>query len=483
MASPADSLLNGVYDYFLKMFQSAGAAGTASSLFFEAGPTMVSPADFKLNPGDATYLPAKATEETSRLSDTIPDISDGVFRRTLKSVDTFVDMLIAGATPSSADTVASVGAAKRQVDQTYKDNASQSLQGDATFHPAIATPSDWYDPSSAANWATYQASASTPTTPSIPTTPSTQAAQPELASGGSSDPPVMHPSVMQWRVLPDDLVPLRNADVLASVLSAPSAATQAPPSPPSPPAQLLAPAPAPTLVDSAPSLLASATVAHVQLHPAILSGSRPISDELAMLPSTAGAAQASPLSPQVSPNALLGNPTITMALLGRVNMPNVSWTTTLGRAIQLAGSLNETTANKPVEAPDISITFSYCTVQLDRPWFPELLLLAPGWYLPGYAASALATGSLSNTIISFPCVPVGFLAIKDLVISGTWSPDDLDAASKSASLGPFSLLGSSQVADLTGAISYSCPGIQIVAWLCAPIPATPPDADPTLVSQ
>ena len=139
----------------------------------------------------------------------------------------------------------------------------------------------------------------------------------------------------------------------------------------------------------------------------------------------------------------------------------------------MASEIAAASAPQPVEAPNVEISFKYCVVRLQRPWFPELLLLTKGWYIAGYAAHTLSTGSLMDSAALFPCVPTGFVAIKELSINGSWSQADAAAATRSASLGPFSLVGSTTS-------GLGSPGMQIFAWICEPLPALPPDGDPTL---
>jgi hypothetical protein len=133
------------------------------------------------------------------------------------------------------------------------------------------------------------------------------------------------------------------------------------------------------------------------------------------------------------------------------------------------------TAPQPVESASFKLSFDYCLVHLRRPWLSGDFLAMPGWYVPTARGGDYSTGSPSNKGW-FSALPTAFIAVKNLVISGSWSANDVAAAGNSAAFGPFSLMGIS--ASQSGVLTN--PGVQIIAWICSPQPKLPPDDDPKL---
>jgi hypothetical protein len=453
VADSGNSLLQGVHDFFLTLFSTAEPAGTGAVLAFEPGGVMVAPADLKINPADATYSPAKATEEVTRLSDTIPSIANGVFESTLKSVEKLAWQIIYSSAPASSDATASVGAAKNQTQSVFENNAIGSFEGEVRYHPTSASPSDWYDPSVATNWAAYSASSSATPPP----------APPEEGSAAPI-PPSIPP--LRWRILPQELEPILHPAMLATVLQPPSAA----PSGPAP--QEVAPMSSVLMrpevrfagADIPLTNVASAGVL-APLHATSID--KPVIEADSLNPAVLQSIQQRVVVP----------PAVAPAVTAQI-APAVRMASSLARAEQVASTISATASEQPVDAPDLSVSFKYCVVHLTRPWFPELLLFTKGWYIPGYSAGAFGTGNATDATALFPCLPVGFVAIQDLQITGSWTQADAAAAASSAFLGPFSLLGATSSTTAAGSTSYAVAGIQIIAWICEPLPSTPPNGDP-----
>jgi hypothetical protein len=133
------------------------------------------------------------------------------------------------------------------------------------------------------------------------------------------------------------------------------------------------------------------------------------------------------------------------------------------------------TVPQPVETTTFRISFDYCLVRLRRPWLSGDFLNTPGWYVPGAQGGDYATGGPANAGW-FAALPTAFIAIKKLVIGGSWSANDAAAAGNSTGLGPFSFMGTT--ANSQGVLSNA--GVQIIAWICDMQPKLPPDSDPTL---
>ncbi len=480
MSTSADDLLGNVHDFFLNLFNAAGSSGQDAVLCFEPGGVPVSPAAFKIQPSDPAYSAAKAIEEVTHLSDILPSsIADGVFHRTQRSIELLAGMIISGAAPTSADDLAALGAAKAQAGAVYDDNELRTFVGNFAYRPASATPVDWYDPSVAGNWTAYHVSSGTAPAPSPP------------ASGGKG----VHIPPLCWMALPEKLTPILDPVIYNAIIESPSdvaVSKEATTAVVAPQTDIQA------AIEVAPS---ASTIFHSRIRRESLIAnesliSRPaVSDaammsiaktdtvaalepmQFTMIEKPAAASQAfDSAALQEFRNVAVAPPEDDSGMLNLHVARETRMISSLSYSAQFASNINDASTAQPVEAPEIELSFQYCVVRLSRPWFPELLLFTKGWYIAGYGADAFATGDLADSTALFPCMPTGFVAIKDLVIKGTWSQADTTAAAKSASLGPFSLVGATS--STPG--SYTAPGMQIFAWICEPLPPLPPDGDPTL---
>jgi hypothetical protein len=481
MATSADDLLGNVHDYFLNLFNTPGSSGQNAVLCFDPGGVTVSPTDFKIAPSDATYSAAKAIEEVTHLSDILPSsIADGIFNRTQRSIELLAGMIIAGATPTSADDLATIGAAKTEVSAVYDNNELRTFVGDFSYRPASATPVDWYDPSVADNWATYHFASATAPAPASP------------PSGVNK----IHIPPLCWMTLPEKLTPILDPTVYTAVLQAPgdapitsSQATTAVVTPHTDVQAAIEVAPSAsafhhTLIEHQSSainasLLAKPTIADLAMTHIVKADTVAAVEPLRIVAVDSPAFESEALNSvaiQSLRQVAAAPPADDAVALNLHVARETRLISSLSYSSQVAADISAASTAQPVEAPEIEISFQHCVVRLSRPWFPELLLFTKGWYIAGYGAESFATGDLTDATALFPCIPTGFVAIKDLTIKGTWSQADTAAAAKSASLGPFSLLGSVP----SGPGTYSRPGMQIFAWICEPLPPLPPDGDPAL---
>jgi hypothetical protein len=135
---------------------------------------------------------------------------------------------------------------------------------------------------------------------------------------------------------------------------------------------------------------------------------------------------------------------------------------------------------RPVTATKLGATFRYRRVSIRRPWLDSTLLHFPGWSIGGLTAGAISNGKADHNPGMLPMLPVAFIAVKDVSISGSWSDADKAAADAAlsgnsvASFGPFALTrGSSGAASFDGS-TLKVPGIQVFAWICEVLPVLPP---------
>lgn len=129
----------------------------------------------------------------------------------------------------------------------------------------------------------------------------------------------------------------------------------------------------------------------------------------------------------------------------------------------------------PVTSDSFHVSFRYCLVRFDRPWWDDVFLGSSNWRVPGYAGGTLSSGQMSAPADPLTLITAGMLVIRDLKIAATWSDDDLKGLSQGVSLGPFSLAGASIPQAKNGTLERE--GMQAIAWLCQVPPPLPPMAE------
>ena len=146
-------------------------------------------------------------------------------------------------------------------------------------------------------------------------------------------------------------------------------------------------------------------------------------------------------------------------------------------AAQTAAAIATVSTPQHVATQNLSVTFDYCMVQVHRPWLSDAFLQLRNWYVAGYRAGELSSGSDVAGAGNFGVVPTAFIAIKNLSIHADWSNDDKTALGNSVSMGPFALVGRTFDQSTN---TLTCPGMQLVAWVCESQPCIPPASDPAL---
>ncbi len=136
------------------------------------------------------------------------------------------------------------------------------------------------------------------------------------------------------------------------------------------------------------------------------------------------------------------------------------------------------------ETKDLQISFRCCRVNFNRPWMLKSLLEISGWTLPGQAAGSLSSGTLENNSGTFPLLPIGFIAIRDLSIRASWGKVDREIAAQATSekstlgFGPFALSGhyaesSNSYKSSFDGTTISAPGLQVLGWINLVLPYAP----------
>lgn len=434
MATDSANLIGQVYDLLASTY--AASQTDQAFLAFEALGMPISDGMFKLSPTDKVFSPALAVERQAEIANRIPLIHDSSLNWGLASVDGTINMLLEASEATSAAGMPALGAAKLQAHAKFDTTlgSSSGVPGER-YHPVYATPVDWYDASVAANWTSHKIGQDPPpsTQPASSTPPGTPPRRPIRI-----DPP-------RWRVLPAQVQP---------VLTRPMSVDH------------------PILMVARQPL---ATAAATTTQPMALNTSALLRQRLAPMAHGLG-------SLNIQPALLSALATAAISVAPASVKPQVEAIQNFQplRLAEAAAMIGSGSTTQLVMSPNISMSFDHCIVTLHRPWWPDMMMMMRNWYLPSYNRGDLSQGSGSSDPGMMPVVTTGFVAIRNLRISAQWSQADLDAMQKSASFGPFSLIGRS-IDPANGTLT--CPGIQIIGWFCAALPVLPPAADPSLPGQ
>ncbi len=139
------------------------------------------------------------------------------------------------------------------------------------------------------------------------------------------------------------------------------------------------------------------------------------------------------------------------------------------------------------ETENVSVSFKWGRVEIQRPWLNAALLSLSGWSVAGRAPGAFSTGTVDDNDGIFPLLPTSFIVARDIQISGNWGESDYHYAMRatehnaSGGWGPFRLSGSYSERSSSRTFrsqfdgtTISVPGIQIIAWINSVLPYSPP---------
>lgn len=149
--------------------------------------------------------------------------------------------------------------------------------------------------------------------------------------------------------------------------------------------------------------------------------------------------------------------------------------------VKLTGHMvnSDTAPVKPVQSNEFSMSFAYCIVYLDRPWFDTSMFHYTNlWYCLSLKEDYFSTGDKDETNSGvLKCIPSAMVLIKDLRIRAAWTADDKANAQNSIGLGIFNVNGSKFIDN-----ELVTPGMQIIGWMCEVIPRLPTISDPNILS-
>lgn len=118
---------------------------------------------------------------------------------------------------------------------------------------------------------------------------------------------------------------------------------------------------------------------------------------------------------------------------------------------------------------DLSVSFEYSLVRIDRQWLLRPFLDQRAWYVPGESKGSLTRADAKGGL---GLLPIAVLAIRNLRITAAWSDQDVAAAAVASDFGPFRVSGG--IVD--GALVN--PGLQVGGWLFERMGDLPPQDPP-----
>lgn len=140
------------------------------------------------------------------------------------------------------------------------------------------------------------------------------------------------------------------------------------------------------------------------------------------------------------------------------------------------------------ETSDLTISFKYTRVEIDRPWFNGLLYDVAGWSIGAAGGKdSISNGTKTQDGKMMPIMPNAFIAIRDLKISAKWGKEDKELITSKLSTkasfgwGPFRVSGNyeSSKRDMTHTTKFdgttiNSDGLQIIGWINTVLHKSPP---------
>lgn len=141
------------------------------------------------------------------------------------------------------------------------------------------------------------------------------------------------------------------------------------------------------------------------------------------------------------------------------------------------------------QTTNLTVSFKFTRVQINRPWYNHLLYSIKGWSLGNaYKKGGLSSGTRNQPLNTpFPMLPTSFIAVRDLSIKADFSKEDSELITSklktkaSFGWGPFAISGGYEhgSSDKKFASSFDGKtlkneGLQIIGWLSTIVPECPP---------
>jgi hypothetical protein len=405
-----------------------GEGGANSSIVaFEIG-TPIPEDAFKLDDGSAHAV--LAIEYLANRADTVPKIEEGLFNRSLRTVEGQYELLLKGSRTENAALFELFEQQKSKASFSFGEPTSPILG--LPFREIVASPSNWFDPSVSENWTEITIGR---TDESV--VHGTEPRHPQIS---------INPKLTAWQVASSTIQPILTQPVSRRSLE-----------------KILVTGGA---LESVSSLPIETLRPSLQFERIVPSAAEPSSTPYFGAYVTTRAPfrgtierEAQPARPIKSVRRGTGLQAFKFDMISTELLKDV---------------LAATAAEQEVGANAFSMRFSMCVVHIARPWLSGDFLSFPDWYVQGLEKGSASSGT-SDTQGTFSFVPTACVLVRDLKIKAKWSEKDRDIITKSQSLGGFSLLGRSFEQQN---LSLEVPGMQSVAWICERLPVLPPGAPP-----
>lgn len=485
MNSSITDLMQQVHNHFLSLYQKNNNVITQETfLTFDSGASPPISIESFRQPGQADFSEVLATEEFSTLVNQVTQINANRFTPNGNQVEEQYEMLVLGGMSRSETENDQVffGRMRDQAEERLKNSKMGRARIGAPPIPycqSFASPSNWYRPDAVNNWTSYTLKIAEKSQTSTETKPIVKAA---VRSAIALD--LNQPWTLQ--VLPDSLTPvLKQPEMLDRIA-----------------VQEVAPQLDRSLHQTAPiqfkrdDLLRSvaagnleSTRAEVIQQPKAIQFERLGQKISAFFPKSS----LSKVESRVNPNIIsIAEPIADRQMIpGKaMNIGRFDRSLLVGRNYYLQHIVNkkilEQSRTESIRSSELSVSFDYCWVNIDRRWFYNPYLQTRNWYIPGFQVGELSQPPIPNSPTSdssnpnpnpkaFPAIPIAVLLVKNLRIQANWQAQEFQSVQNSMALGPFSLVGRS-IEQGTGAIVQ--PGMQVMGWVCQVMPALPPSPAP-----
>lgn len=450
MANTTDFICT-VYDELVRVLSITDA--DRSVIFQMAWPGFsLAPSDFKRSesPSDP-YDPDVAKEAFSQVANIAPVFNMTRYENSGCEVDDLYEILISSAIPSGAtlETLENNPTYKLFSDAQYEFlNARRGVHDDpnAFYYPCTATPSNWYDEAAAPFWPTLNIKP-TEVRPTTPTSSFVKAGGLVLANQGV------------WKLRPTS----NNANAIKMhIQNAIIGRTQ--------PVTLTQPGIPVTLTTKPLTKHAVAALRSAVPIDSVITRTPMFVDDLrAERKRTLFTKKNIPVTVYTKFN--LGTQIQSIDLTQK--KPNLGSLGITNRFV-LQDQINQKLPTKPPSTTDgFSISFKFCRVNIDRPWFKLALLSTRNWYMFGTNVGGYSTGTTQNNPGMFPLLPTSFIAIRDLKITANWSQEDSQNLGEAVAFGLFDIRDSTLISN-----TLEVRGLQIIGWISRLMPELPPMSPP-----
>lgn len=146
-------------------------------------------------------------------------------------------------------------------------------------------------------------------------------------------------------------------------------------------------------------------------------------------------------------------------------------------------------SNSHLDAQNLTLDAELIAVSIRRPWFNPLLFTMKSWFVNGYSKDGISNGNVNDLKGALPLIPTGFVVARNVKITADFSEEDKKfvantiATKASGGWGPFSISGGYAHGSSTDnfqskfdGASLLLPGLQLIAWISAITPPSPPEA-------